>query len=226
MSATLTSAPAERTDPFPDRSTFGGLAGQNARLLDVVRALIGFGRHLAAALLARDPAENPLRLIRHFGVPTVAEIVERVAYALRLAMVLEMRLTERLSKRVPERAVASARARQRAPGAPRAKRDPLADEPPPDPLPSVEELARAIRHRPVGDVIVDICRNFGIETDHPLYRQVYDALLLEPTNSVIRLIEVNGVRRYAAWRHAPVAGAGAEDEWFWPPAMLLGTGPP
>ena len=218
MSATLTAAPTERSGP----------AGQTERLLGVVRALIAFGRHLAEALQQRDPTENPIRLIRHFGVATVAEIVARVAYALRLAMVLEMRLSQRLSRLATVRAAASAPApaRQRAKSAPRAKRDPDADEPPPEPLPSVEELAHMIRNRPVGDVIVDICRDFGIAANHPLWRRVYDVLLIEPTNCVVRLARDIVNRRHASWTFAPLIGEETVEAEFWPPALRLGTGPP
>jgi hypothetical protein len=214
MSALLTTAPTERT----------------SRLIGVVQALIAFGRHLSEALLQRDPTENPIRLIRHFGVATVAEIVARVAYALQLAMALEIRLSQRLSRLATVHAVASASApapvRQRAKSPPRAKRDPDADEPPPEPLPSVEELVRMIRNRPVADVIVDICRDFGIAANHPLWWRVYDALLIEPTNSVVRLARVIVDRRHAAWTYAPFVGEEPLEASFWDPALRLGTGPP
>jgi len=195
-------------------------AARASRLLGVVRSLIAFGRHLADALLHRDPNENPVRLIRHFGVRTVAEIVERVAYALRLAMALEVRLSRWQTKPpVPRAAAAPARVRTQA--APRVKWDPEADEPPPEPLPGVEELVRMIRKRPVGDVIVEICREFGIASNHPLWREIYDALLIEPTKSAIRWVQVIVHRRYMSWTIAPLIGEETVDDSFWPPALLM-----
>ena len=120
---------------------------------------------------------------------------------------------------------AAAPARPRVQSAPRAKRDPDADDPPPDPLPSVEEIARMIRNRPVGDVIVDICRDFGIAANHPLWREVYDALLFY-TGSVIRLARVIVNRRHASWTYAPLGMDETVEAEFWPPALRLGTGPP
>ena len=208
MNAACSPDPAGFTDPSRER------AEGHVRLLAVVRALIAFGRHLAEALRQRDPAENPIRLIRHFGVPTVAEIVARVTYALRLALALEARLVPLVARPVAERVADVAPVRQCAKAAPRVQRDPDADEPPPDPLPSVEEIAQLIRRRPLGDVIVDICRDFGIATNHPLWREVYDALLVY-THSVIGLVRKLVNRHHAGWRLAPLADDEPAEAFFW-----------
>ncbi len=223
MSAALTAPHAALPDPSPDRSAQDDAIERTSRLLAVVRALIAFGRHLTQALLVRDPSESPVRLIRHFGVATVREIVARVARGLQLALALEARLALRLSKPVAVRAEAPAR--QRAPGAPRARRDLDADEPPPDPLPSVEEMARMIRHRGVEDVIVDICRDFGIAANHPLWSRIYDRLG-DCASSAVRLVRVIVNRRHAAWTYAPRADDETVEAEFWVPALRLGTGPP
>ena len=225
MSAAFTLPQAELAGPSWEQAVRDDAAARASRLLGVVRALIAFGQHLSEVLLHRDPSENPIRLIRHFGVATVAEIVARVGYALRLAMALEARLSRWVSKPPIPRAVAAAPARARAQAAPRVKRDPDADEPPPDPLPSVEEIARMIRNRPVGDVIVDICRDFGIAANHPLFREVYDALLFY-TGSTMRLARVVVNRRHASWTYAPLGVDESVELEFWPPALRLGTGPP
>ncbi len=217
---------ADPVDPSWDRALQDDAAARTSRLLGVVRALIAFGQHLAEALLHRDPTENPVRLIRHFGVATVAEIVNRVAYALRLAMALEARLSRWQAKPPIARGTATATAaRPSAQAAPRAKRDPDADDPPPDPLPSVEALVRMIRNWPVGDVIVDICRDFGIAANHPLWWEVYDAVLIYPS-SAIRLARVIVNRRHASWTYAPLGVDETVEAEFWPPALRLGTGPP
>jgi hypothetical protein len=49
-------------------------------------------------------------------------------------------------------------------------------------LPSAREIAEQIRHRPIGDVLIDICRDLGIDGTHPLWRQLYRAILLNNGN--------------------------------------------
>ncbi len=220
MNAAHHPEPADFADPSQEERV-----ERHTRLLSVVRALIAFGRHLTEALRQRDPAENPIRLIRHFGVPTVAEIVARVTYALRLALALEVRLAPLVAKPAAARVASLAPVRQRAQGAPRVRPDPDADEPPPDPLPSVEEIAQLIRRRPLGDVIVDICRDFGIAANHPLWQEVYDALLF-CQGGVTRLVRRIVNRHHAGWCLAPLVDDEPAEAFYWTPALMLGTGPP
>jgi len=43
-------------------------------------------------------------------------------------------------------------------------------------MPTVEQVAAAIRRRPIGAVIADICRNLGILPSNPLWREVQGAI--------------------------------------------------
>jgi len=44
-------------------------------------------------------------------------------------------------------------------------------------MPTAEQIAAEIRHRPVGAVIADICRDLGIMADHPLWRELHLAII-------------------------------------------------
>ena len=44
-------------------------------------------------------------------------------------------------------------------------------------MPSAEAIAEQIRHRSAGAVIVDICRDLGIDTTHPLWPAIRDAII-------------------------------------------------
>ncbi len=46
-----------------------------------------------------------------------------------------------------------------------------------------------IRGRPVGSVIVDLCRDLGITTTHPLWPEVRDAIMFHG-GSLVDLLEV------------------------------------
>jgi hypothetical protein len=45
-------------------------------------------------------------------------------------------------------------------------------------MPTAEQIAAEIRHRPVGAIIADICRDLGIMPDHPLWRELRLAIML------------------------------------------------
>ena len=44
-------------------------------------------------------------------------------------------------------------------------------------MPTAEQIAAAVRGRPIGAVIADICRDLGIFTQHPLWRALQLAII-------------------------------------------------
>ena len=217
MSDALTTArPTKPPPPTGD--------GATARVLGVVRALIAFGRHLTEALRLRDPSDDPEPVIRHFGVPTIAQIVARVARGLQMALALEARLMKRRDIPFPLRIPMPAAPRTRTGGTPGATRVRKAADADLDPLPSVEEIAALVRKRPVGEVIVDICIDFGIATDHPLWADVRKAIF-ETGGSFTRLI-MDLCHRSGAIFDEKYGPFDLSKPGYWAPAMAVGTGPP
>ncbi len=145
-----------------------------AALLNLVRALIDYGREFAAMLHQRA-AENPYFAVLNYATNDLALVMARITRGLLRAAALEERL----------RRIAARPARQPAPTTPAPQRNPRV-RPPAKPAPSddnllthpptPEEIAAEVRRRPIGAVIVDICRDLAILPDHPLWRDIQHAI--------------------------------------------------
>ena len=82
-----------RPDPHQDRPATGADApSRTGRLLTLVRTLIDYGRHLAAALQQRTSATDLADITRHFGIVDIGEILARITRGLLRAAALEARL--------------------------------------------------------------------------------------------------------------------------------------
>jgi hypothetical protein len=173
--ATSTPAPTSQPAPWPASTD---RRGQLTRLLGLVRKLIDYGKELATALGARGLTDRPAGASARFGTSDIALILSRVAAALLRAAALEARLLRSAARPDPQPHPPRAPS-QRAPRAARPQSDPAEA---PDPLlarlPTPEQIAAEIRRRPVGAVLVDICRDLGIMTDHPLWRELNLAIIL------------------------------------------------
>ena len=165
------SAAAQLPDPTPDpdppRADAPVPAALN-RVLGVLRTLISYGKHLATTIQQRATAPGFALFAKPFGTADTATILARITAGLRRAAALEATLNQRAARgqdltpsplRMP---AASTRrpARQIAPS------DAQPAAPTEDPrltrLPTEQEIAAEVRRRPVGAVIVDICRDLGI----------------------------------------------------------------
>jgi len=141
------------------------------RVLGVLRRLIDYGRHLATTVQQRAAAPGFALFARPFGTADLAVILARITAGLHLAATLESRLCQRAARGrdltpTSIRPPAPRQSRQVAPpdhqpadpaGAPHLAEDPRLAR-----LPTEEEIAAEVRRRPVGAVIVDICRDLGI----------------------------------------------------------------
>ena len=176
MSAT-TSTPDPTSQPAPWPASTDR-RGQLTRLLSLVRKLIDYGKDLATTLRARGLTDRPAGASAHFGTRDIALILSRIAAALLRADALESRLLRSAARPDPKPRP------PRAPSqcAPRAARQQAEPAEQPDPLlarlPTPEQIAAEIRRRPVGAVLVDICRDLGIMADHPLWRELNLAIIV------------------------------------------------
>ena len=159
---------ATSSPPSTDKPTPSG------RLLRLVRKLIDYGRQLGAALTQRTA--DLASVTREFGTKDVALILARIRCGLERANLLEARIIDEAARLD----AAAARAAPAAAVAPRTRpATPRPPEPPkqqPDPrlarLPTSEEIADEVRHRPIGAVLADICRDLGIVPSHPLWLEL------------------------------------------------------
>ena len=164
-------APADREKDPASRASGGG------RLLGRVRALVAYGRDLVATLQSRAEPDPPLDVARRFGGVSLALIIARITRGLMIAAALERRL---LHPR-PRGPAQSQESRLAMPVSPRPTRAPRRPRPDEEAellagLPSAREIAERIRNRKIGAVIVEICRDLGITTEHPLWREINDAI--------------------------------------------------
>jgi hypothetical protein len=142
------------------------------RVLSLVRRLVDYGKQLAATVQQRATTPDFAHFARPFGTVDLATILARIAAGLRRAAMLEARLCQRAARGLDLTLGPIRMPAVRAPGAarqatpPDARTDPgrtnLAEDPLLARLPTEEEIAAEVRRRPVGAVIVDICRDLGI----------------------------------------------------------------
>jgi hypothetical protein len=182
------SAAAQASTPTtaPDAHGAGaGVPGAIGRVLGLVRKLIDYGRRLAETVQSRAAAPGFVQFARPFGTADLGVILARVTCGLRRAAALEARLCRHAAR---GKDLTPAPIRLPAARAPRAARpvapaDPRPEIQPADPadgsrlarLPTEEQIAAAVRRRPIGAVIVDICCDLGIAPGH-LDRAFWDEI--------------------------------------------------
>jgi hypothetical protein len=195
------------------------------RLLGLVRKLIDYGKDLAATIRERGLTDRPAGASARFGTSDIALILSRIAVALLRADALEARLLRSAARPDPKPRPPHAPS-QRAPRAFRQRAEPAAQ---PDPclarLPTPEQIAAEIRRRPVGAVLVDICRDLGIMADHPLWRELNLAIIVHG-GDLGAFFRDMFQRAFASWRE--LTSALAAPPASSPPLSLepACTGPP
>ena len=145
---------------------------RSAALLQIIRTLIEIGRQRLAAVRSQPGPEETHDIGCAFGTFNVAVILARILRGLRIAAALEDRViatTPRIDAPPPARVAAS------RPSRPRPKPNRLdADDNAAllARMPTDQEIAEMIRRRPIGAVLVDICHDLGIGTDHPVWQEL------------------------------------------------------
>ncbi len=148
------------------------------RLLDLVRRLIEYGKELATSLQQRSPATDLASVQRGFGTSDIALILASITRGLLRASALEAKIVRNAARLEADPGPPGAP----APRKPRAARRPAAPQsdtaqPSLALLPTPKQIAAAVRRRPIGAVIIDICRDLGITPRHPLWRDVQLAVI-------------------------------------------------
>jgi len=215
--AALPNDPDPPPDPDADRAPTHSRAG---RVLSLLRKLIDYGQDLARSVQQRAAAGTLLTVALPFGTGDVALILARITRGLWLAKAFEARLVSRPPGLDAVPALVQPLADRAKRTAPRAvQRLSLPD------VPTAEEIAAALRHRPAAAVIADICRDLGIVPAHPLWREVM-MVVSENGGDFVKFFK-DVMKRVCTWFAAP----SAIDADGWPAPRLLnaascGTGPP
>ena len=220
-SAFATAARSNDPDPSPDSATGPAPAqSRTGRVLSLLRKLIDYGLELACSMQQAPAVATLLTVARHFGTRDIALILARITRGLQLAGELEARLMRRP---LPE-VVAQDFFRMPVDRAPRTRR-PAAPRPELPDMPTAEEIAAALRDRPVGDVIADICHDLGIVPAHPLWGEIM-MVVTEFGDKFMRLIN-DVMDRLCPFETDP--SLRKDDGWAerWLQAAAVGaTGPP
>jgi hypothetical protein len=220
--ATTAAALPDRSDPLPDPATDRAPAPtRTGRLLGLLRKLVDYGKDLAHTLQQRTAATALFTVALQFGTRDIALILSRITRGLRLASALEARLVSHpvredaapaLVRAPSDRARRTAQPADRRAGGAAA---PLAL------VPTAEEIAAALRHRPAAAVIADICRDLGITPAHPLWDEVM-MVITEHGGNFVRLLK-DALDRLCAWSTDPSL---LDDDGWTQTATACGTGPP
>ncbi len=218
--ARVTAEPGAAPDPHDQG------ANKRGQLLGLVRKLLTFGRDLVSSLQRQNTPMPRKQVARRFGTFNLALIIARLTRGLAIAARLESRLLRPCPAQNPPRANPD---RPTQPTKPRATRPPPLSPSEDDAallrgLPSAKEIAERVRGRPVGAVIVEICRDLGIDASHELWPDIRDAIIQNGGN-LVRMLNIwtghipgllAGLSDYA---NAPLSPA-------WGGPLVASTGPP
>jgi hypothetical protein len=215
--------PPNRPDPHQDRPATGADASsRTGRLLTLVRTLIAYGRHMAAALQQRTDATDLGDITRNFGTIDIREIVARITRGLLRAAALEARL---ISHPIREPATLTAPSPRQPHAAQPVDGSAGAREPRIVRLPTPGDIAAEIRRRPAGAVLADICRDLGIVPSNPLWREISAAIISYGGNLAALLGDIFDRHGLLLTRpHAATQPAGPAP--ILPSTVRPGTGPP
>ena len=150
-----------------------------SRFIGFLHKLIDYGERLTTALQRASHLVGPRDRFLAFGTTDLRVILARIKRGLLRAQALEAELQRdpTLLKDnlldYPAPPLASSGSHppgpRPAPRHTRAEREDAENQALLARLPTVAELAEQIRQRTPGDVLVEICRDLGIMTDHPLF---------------------------------------------------------
>jgi len=213
---------------LPDLSPQPGPTAEAApsrfgRVISLVRRIIDYGKQLAASLQDPTPATDLDKVARTFGSYDFSQILASIIRGLQRAAALEAKLT-RLDPQPESQARPAATP---APPKPRAaSAAPRAETPAANPIrfATPEQIARQIRSRPIGAVLCDICRDLGIHKGHPLWAELFDAII-RYDGALARLSRDFSLRPWLdPDTRQPIGSAGVP--LFCRPSAYAKTGPP
>jgi len=224
-----------------DAPTPAAASTRSSRLIGLVRGLIDYARELTAILQAPRVETQHFRITRAFGTLNIDLILARIARGLWLAVALEKRLVRGAAHLDapprPAATVAATPVTTATAAAPRTKppRAPVRPAIEDDAallarFPTAKEITAMARGRAIGVVITDICHDLGIDTSHPLWRGLHEAIYMNG-GSLVRLVR-NLLKRHLGTNFYPPDMVvfppmphrrTAETPW---PSFAAATGPP
>ena len=195
----------------PSRSTI---------LLHIIRTLIHVGRQRLAAVRSQPGPEETQDIACAFGTFNVALIIARILRGLRITAALENRViaaAPSLDAPLPARTTSPTRTR------PMPKRPNPRTTTPLAHLPTDREIAEMVRRRPIGAVLIEICHDLGIGTDHPLWHEL-QSVIIEHDGQIVPTMKQTIQRIYDA--HQEIAKGLVPDFQINPRQTHDTTGPP
>lgn len=223
-------APVPTMAPDPSGAN-ASMPARIGRVLSVLRKLIDYGKQLATAIQQRVGAPGCAFLARPFATADLAVILARITSGLLRAAALEAGLCRRAARGrdlTPTSLRPTALYRPRPPrqvAPPNSLPADAAEDRRLARLPTEEAIAAEVRRRPVGAVIVDICRDLGIrpgDCDRAFWDELCHAIIAYGGSLAGFL---NGPNRWLT-----AHGSDDQADPTWPPAPPrpppLATGPP
>ena len=198
MSSTLPEADTTHPSGHSDRP-----ASRGTGLLGLVRRLLDYGRTLVDTLHQRNTPDAPEDVAKCFASRNLALIIARITRGVWLADALERRMVraearrDSAAEREPQVRPIQDQPRPAVVRPKATKRKPVDEAAELTNLPSAREIAARVRGRAIGAVIVDICRDLGIDGSHPLWGEVLEAITVHGGN---RAHMLNVVQRRSADR--------------------------
>jgi hypothetical protein len=168
-----------------------------------------YGKELATTL-QQQTYTDLAQVRRLFGTPDIALIIASIIRGLHRAAELEARLVTRLGSKNPRvgpicapylRLPSVAKPADPHAGGAEDAETRVAR------MPTPRDIAAALRRRPIGAVIGDICRDLGILPSHPLWREISSVMLDNNGNVGTLLLHI--IRRPFVHLHEPPAIAPA-----------------
>jgi hypothetical protein len=212
--------------PPPDTTETPDAATPTGRLIGLVRKLIDYGKQLVITLRQPATAADIEDATLTFGTLDIRQIIASITRGLHRAAALEARLSRRAARELTAQ-TATASTSVRAPRATRtAERSP---KPEADPrlarMPTPAEIAAAVRRRPIGAVIADICFDLGIMPSSPLWREISLAIIIHNGNLAPLFSNIfKRIRTMATGTPAPLPAVRPPPSLR--PTLVPGTGPP
>ena len=166
--------------PEPGVQGNAGTAPRISRLINLLRWIITYGQELAATLQQGTDPHRFATLAYHFQTTDLAAILARIARGLMLAGALHAKLAQQQAAGrdvtpSPLRLSATRSPRDpKSPAKPKVRRTNIIDLPL-DRLPLAEAIAEELRRRPIGAILVDICRDLCVRPGD-LPRECWDEL--------------------------------------------------
>lgn len=212
----LSSQPGPTTADRPSRF---------APLIFLVRRIIDYGKQLAASLQHPTPTTNLDQVARTFGSYDFGQILASIMRGLHRARELQDRLVRLDAEPPPE------------PQPEPAYADVVVT--PIGPRPAINRMRMATpeqvarRHataldpsgnnKPIGEVLADICRDLGILPDHPLWRELFHAILQHGGRLGSLVRDIGNVPLLDPITHQPIT---AGVPLFGRTSTVASTGPP